>query len=124
MSCCPDCWAPRARSWRLESVGAKRWGDNSVENYGAYVDFLVKNGLLKEKAATTDLITNDLIDDINKFDLKDIVRGELNPPRETEAVHRSPRQRFQDDEVQRSVQKIDRCARHDAPLDVLRGKMV
>ena len=62
----------RARSWRLESVGAKKWGDNSVENYGAYVDFLVKNGLLKEKTATTDLITNDLIEDINKFDPAEI----------------------------------------------------
>ena len=62
----------RARSWRLESVGAKKWGDNSVENYQAYVDFLVKNGVLKEKAVTTDLITNDLIDDINKFDAGEI----------------------------------------------------
>jgi NitT/TauT family transport system substrate-binding protein len=64
----------RARSWRLESVGAKKWGDNLVENYGAYIDFLVKNGLLKEKTATTDLITNDLIDDINKFDPAEIER--------------------------------------------------
>jgi NitT/TauT family transport system substrate-binding protein len=62
----------RARSWRLESVGAKKWGDNSVENYGGYIDFLVKNGVLKEKAATLDLITNDLIDDMNKFDAKAI----------------------------------------------------
>src|SRR5437588_1370125 len=62
----------RARSWRLESVGAKKWGDNSVENYGAYIDFLVKNGVLKEKAVTTDLITNELIDDINKFDPREI----------------------------------------------------
>src|SRR5689334_2353220 len=62
----------RARSWRLESVGAKRWGDNLVENYQAYVDFLVKNGVLKEKASANDLVTNDLIDDINKFDAKAI----------------------------------------------------
>jgi NitT/TauT family transport system substrate-binding protein len=63
----------RAKSWRLESVGAKRWGgDNLVENYAAYVDFLVKNGVLKEKAAATDLVTNDLIDDINKFDVRAI----------------------------------------------------
>src|SRR6266568_1333743 len=62
----------RARSWRLEPKGVKKWGENSVENYGAYVDFLVKNGVLKEKAATTDLITNDLIDDINKFDAGEI----------------------------------------------------
>src|SRR5947207_2696265 len=39
----------RARSWRLESVGAKKWGDNSVENYGAYIDFLVKNGVRSEE---------------------------------------------------------------------------
>jgi NitT/TauT family transport system substrate-binding protein len=62
----------RAKSWRLESVGAKRWGDNLVENYAAYVDFLVKNGVLKEKANAADLVTNDLVDDINKFDVKAI----------------------------------------------------
>jgi NitT/TauT family transport system substrate-binding protein len=62
----------RARSWKLESVGAKKWGDNSVENYQAYIDFLVKNGVLKEKAKATDLVTNDLIDDINKFDAGEI----------------------------------------------------
>jgi NitT/TauT family transport system substrate-binding protein len=58
----------RAKSWRLESVGAKKWGENLIQNYDAYVDFLVKNGVLKEKVAGTDLVTNDLIDDINKFD--------------------------------------------------------
>jgi NitT/TauT family transport system substrate-binding protein len=62
----------RAKSWRLEPNGVKKWGDNSVENYTAYIDFLVKNGVLKEKAATTDLITNDLIGDINKFDQGEI----------------------------------------------------
>ena len=36
------------------------------------MDFLVKNGVLKEKANATDLVTNDLIDDINKFDAKAI----------------------------------------------------
>jgi NitT/TauT family transport system substrate-binding protein len=58
----------RAKSWRLESVGAKKWGENLVKNYDAYVDFLIKNGVLKEKVPATDLVTNDLIDDINKFD--------------------------------------------------------
>jgi hypothetical protein len=36
------------------------------------LDFLVANGVLKEKANVNDLITNDLIDDINKFDAKAI----------------------------------------------------
>ncbi len=62
----------RARSWKLESVGAKKWGDNLVPNYDAYMDFLVKNGVLKEKAAGADLVTNDLIEDMNKFDAKAI----------------------------------------------------
>ena len=62
----------RARSWRLESGGVSRWGENSEANYAAYVDFLVQNGVLKEKIAVGDLITNDLIDDINKFNPNEI----------------------------------------------------
>jgi NitT/TauT family transport system substrate-binding protein len=62
----------RARSWRLESVGAKKWGENLVENYEAYADFLLKNGVLKEQISGKDLVTNDLIDDINKFDPAEI----------------------------------------------------
>jgi NitT/TauT family transport system substrate-binding protein len=58
----------RAKNWRLEAGGVTQWGENSETNYAAYVDFLVKNGVLKEKIAVGDLITNDLIGDINKFD--------------------------------------------------------
>ena len=58
----------RARNWRLEAGGVTRWGENSEANYAGYIDFLVKNGVLKEKAAVGDLITNDLIADINAFD--------------------------------------------------------
>ena len=50
----------------------KKWGENSVANYDAYVDFLVKNGVLKEKIDGHRLVTNDLIDDINKFDAGEI----------------------------------------------------
>jgi len=62
----------RAKSWKLESVGAKKWGENLVQNYDAYSDFLVKNGVLKQKVPGADLVTNDLIDDINKFDANEI----------------------------------------------------
>jgi NitT/TauT family transport system substrate-binding protein len=58
----------RARNWRLEAGGVTKWGENSETNYAAYIDFLVKNGVLKEKVPASDLITNELIDDINKFD--------------------------------------------------------
>jgi NitT/TauT family transport system substrate-binding protein len=60
----------RAENWKLEKGGVAHWGENSVANYQAYADFLVKNGVLKEKVAAQDLVTNDLIADINKFDPK------------------------------------------------------
>lgn len=62
----------RAKSWRLESVGAKKWGENLVANYEKYAGFLFKNGVLKQQVSGADLVTNDLIDDINKFDAKEI----------------------------------------------------
>ncbi len=58
----------RAKNWRLEPGGVTKWGENSEKNYADYVAFLVKNGVLKQSLPATDLITNDLIDDINKFD--------------------------------------------------------
>jgi NitT/TauT family transport system substrate-binding protein len=58
----------RARNWPPSAGGVTKWGENSIANYNAYVDFLVKNKVLKEKIDANDLVTNDLIDDINKFD--------------------------------------------------------
>ena len=46
----------RAQSWKLESVGAKQWGENRVENYAAYADFMLKYGIIKEKVAAADLV--------------------------------------------------------------------
>jgi len=68
----------RARSWRLEAGGVTKWGENSEANYAAYVDFLTQNGVLKEKVAVSDLITNDLIADINKFDPNEIAMQAKN----------------------------------------------
>ena len=36
------------------------------------MDFLVKNGVFKEKLPATDLVTNDLIEDINKLDQAEV----------------------------------------------------
>ena len=52
----------------------KKWGENSIENYNDYVDFLVKNGVLKQKIDANDLVTNELIDDINKFDAAEVTK--------------------------------------------------
>lgn len=64
----------RARNWRLEAGGVSKWGENSEANYTAYIAFLVKNGVLKKSEPTDDLITNDLIADINKFDAAAVVK--------------------------------------------------
>jgi NitT/TauT family transport system substrate-binding protein len=58
----------RARNWPPAAGGVTLWGENSETNYAAYIDFLLKNGVLKEKIDAKDLITNELIEDINKFD--------------------------------------------------------
>jgi len=58
----------RIANWKLEKAGVKRWGENSEANYAAYADFMLKWGIIKEKIDSRDLITNELIDDINKFD--------------------------------------------------------
>ena len=63
----------RAKNWRHESVGLTKWGENSEVNYQAYVDWLQKNGLLKEKSDVKDLIDNSLIDEINAFDAAAVV---------------------------------------------------
>jgi NitT/TauT family transport system substrate-binding protein len=63
----------RAKNWKHESVGLTKWGENSEVNYQAYVDWLQKNGLLKERSDAKDLIDNSLIDDINAFDAAAVI---------------------------------------------------
>jgi NitT/TauT family transport system substrate-binding protein len=58
----------RAQNWRLEKAGVKRWGENSETNYGAYAGFMLKTGIIKQAVTVPELITNELIDEINRFD--------------------------------------------------------
>jgi len=58
----------RIVNWKLEKAGVRRWGESAEANYAALVDFLFKWGVLKEKVEARDLLTNDLIDEINRFD--------------------------------------------------------
>ena len=62
----------RIKNWLLAPAGVTKWGENSEVNYANYVDWLVKNGVLKEKVPVSDLITNELIGEINKFDQDEI----------------------------------------------------
>jgi NitT/TauT family transport system substrate-binding protein len=63
----------RIANWKLEKAGVKRWGESSEANYAAYAVFLLKWGVIKEKVDAKDLITNELIDEINQFDAAKIV---------------------------------------------------
>ncbi len=58
----------RIQNWKLEKAGVKRWGESSEANYGAYAQFMLKWGIIKQAVEARDLITNELIDEINRFD--------------------------------------------------------
>jgi NitT/TauT family transport system substrate-binding protein len=58
----------RAEHWKLEAGGVKRWGESSVKDFEAYQDFLVKWKVIGAKVPTGDLVTNELVDEINRFD--------------------------------------------------------
>lgn len=58
----------RAANWKLEKGGVKRWGESNLDNYAAYIDFLLKYKVVKQKVDVKDIVTNDLIADINSFD--------------------------------------------------------
>lgn len=58
----------RAQNWRLDKAGVRRWGENSEANYGAYAEFMLRTGVIKQAVTAQDLVTNDLIDEINRFD--------------------------------------------------------
>src|ERR1700687_5520891 len=58
----------RMRHYLLEPAGVRRWGESSEVNYRDYVDFLVKWGVLKQKVETSDLISNELVEEINRLD--------------------------------------------------------
>ena len=63
----------RIPNWKLEKGGVKRWGESSEANYDGYLEFLLKWGVIKEKIGAQELITNELIDEINRFDSDRVV---------------------------------------------------
>ena len=65
----------RAKNWRYEPVDGKRWGDNVENNYQAYLDWLLAQGVVKAKMDAKDVVTNELLDDVNKFNA-DAIRGQ------------------------------------------------
>jgi NitT/TauT family transport system substrate-binding protein len=64
----------RIKNWKLESGGVTKWGENSEKNYQDYIDFLVKFGVVKIPVKAADVISNDLIADINAFDQNEVIK--------------------------------------------------
>jgi len=62
----------RAEHWRLEAGGVKRWGESSVKDFDAYMDFLLKWKVIQAKVPASQMVTNELIDEINRFDVAQI----------------------------------------------------
>ncbi|MBI3635395.1 MAG: ABC transporter substrate-binding protein [Candidatus Rokubacteria bacterium] len=58
----------RLARFRLEPAGVRRWGENSETNFRDYLDFLLKWGVIKQRVEAADVTTNELIDEINRFD--------------------------------------------------------
>jgi NitT/TauT family transport system substrate-binding protein len=58
----------RIANWRLDKGGVQRWGESSMVNYQAYLDFLVKWGVVKRAIKAEEVVTNDLVGDIDNFD--------------------------------------------------------
>jgi len=58
----------RMEHWKLAPAGVKQWGENSVTNYKDYAAFMLKWNIIKQPVDSNDLITNELIDEMNKFD--------------------------------------------------------
>jgi len=62
----------RMEHWKLGPAGVKQWGENSVVNYRDYVDFMLKWNIIKQQVDSADLITNALIDEMNRFDANQV----------------------------------------------------
>jgi NitT/TauT family transport system substrate-binding protein len=58
----------RAEHWKLEAGGVKRWGESSLKDFDAYEDFLVKWKVIEVKVPASAMVTNDLIEEVNRFD--------------------------------------------------------
>jgi NitT/TauT family transport system substrate-binding protein len=63
----------RAANWALEKAGVKRWGESSEANYDGYLDFLQKWGVIPQKIAARELITNELLAEIDAFDVDEVI---------------------------------------------------
>jgi NitT/TauT family transport system substrate-binding protein len=67
----------RAPAWQLDKVGAKQWGEHMEKNYQAYLNWLHANAFISEKLVAKDLLTSELLKDINNFNAAAVLTSAL-----------------------------------------------
>jgi NitT/TauT family transport system substrate-binding protein len=60
---------------KLEPAGVRRWGETNEANLRTYMDFLLKWGVLKQRVDAAELMTNELIGEINRFDPEAVAKA-------------------------------------------------
>lgn len=55
----------RMAHWDLASGGVTKWGQSNMTNFNNYIDFLVKWKIVPQKVPADEVVTNELVDDIN-----------------------------------------------------------
>jgi len=58
----------RIAHWDLASGGVTKWGESNLANFTAYIDFLTKWKVSPGVVPVGEIVTNDLVDDMNAFD--------------------------------------------------------
>lgn len=67
--------AAMLHAWDPASSGATNYGELVATNYDAYMDFLVKAGVLKQAAPRGEMFTADVIAEANQFDHAAVVKA-------------------------------------------------
>lgn len=70
----------RLHAWDLASSGATQYGQSIVANFDAYFTFLSRQGALPPGVSGADTVTNDLIDDANRFSMADVRKAAADYP--------------------------------------------
>lgn len=58
----------RIAHWDLASGGVTKWGQSNLTNFTSYIDFLTKWKVVPTAIPVSDVVTNDLVDEMNAFD--------------------------------------------------------
>jgi NitT/TauT family transport system substrate-binding protein len=58
----------RIAHWTLAAGGVTKWGESNMANFTNYINFLAKWKVIPVAVPVGEIVTNELVDDINKFD--------------------------------------------------------